>query len=97
MRSAKSPLARLAYRFLDWRKTRSVAKGVLDLNIEFLYNMPFRAIAKMSGGAVSLEMVDAILEVVNGRLLRGLGHLIGGFFALGKADRATLNQLNGTH
>lgn len=97
MRSAKSPLARLAYRFLDWRKTRSEAKGVPDLNIEFLYNMPFRAIAKMSGGAVSLEMVDAILEVVNGRLLRGLGHLIGGFFALRKADRATLNQLNGTH
>ena len=80
MRSAKSPLARLAYRFLDWRKTRSEAKGVPDLNIEFLYNMPFRAIAKMSGGAVSLEMVDAILEVVNGRLLRGLGHLIGGFW-----------------
>lgn len=96
MRSAKSPLARLAFQVLDWRKSRSEAKGVPDLNVEFLYNMPFRAIAKMSGGAVSLEMVDAILEVVNGQTMRGLGHLIRGFFALRKADRATLNQLNDT-
>lgn len=32
-----------------------------DLNTLFQYNMPFRAIAKMTGGMVSAKMVDGLL------------------------------------
>ena len=36
------------------------------------YNMPFRGIAKMTGGAVSMEMVYGIVDAVNGHFMRGV-------------------------
>ena len=54
---AKSRLARLIYRCLTKMKKKSEAQGKPDLNILFIYNMPFRGIAKMTGGAVSMEIV----------------------------------------
>ena len=51
-----------------------------DLNILFIYNMPFRAIAKMSNGNVSMEMVEGMITLVNGKFLEGMGRIIGGFF-----------------
>lgn len=47
---AKSPIARFAYRKLTKMKKKSEEAGKPDLNILFIYNMPFRAIAKMTGG-----------------------------------------------
>jgi beta-glucosidase len=60
------------------------AEGKPDLNILYIYNMPFRGIAKMAGGAVNMKMVNAVLEVINGRFFKGLGHLIGAWFHKGK-------------
>lgn len=77
---AKSPIARFAYRKLTQMKKKSEDAGKPDLNILFIYNMPFRAIAKMTGGMVSMEMVEGIVTMVNGHLFRGLGHTIAGFF-----------------
>ena len=57
-------------------KNKSEAKGKPDLNVLFIYNMPFRAMAKMSGGIISMKMVDDILFLVNGHFFRGLGRLI---------------------
>ena len=59
---------------------KSMAKGKPDLNIMFIYNMPFRAIGKMAGGMCSQEMVDGIVKIVNGHFFGGLGQVIGGFF-----------------
>ena len=42
----------------------------------FILDLPFRSVARMSGGRVDMPMLDAILQMVNGRLLRGLGRLI---------------------
>lgn len=78
MHYAKSPLARFIYRRLD-KKIKN-AKGVPDLNTLFQYNMPFRALAKMSNGAVSMEMVDSILVLVNGHFFKGLRGVIKGYF-----------------
>ena len=72
---AKSGLARFIYKRLNAMKEKSEAKGVPDLNILFIYNMPFRAIAKMSGGMVSMDMVDGMVKVVNGHFFRGLGRI----------------------
>ena len=62
-------------------------KGVPDLNLLFQYSMPFRAINKMSGGLADARMVDGILMIVNGHFFRGLGRVIGGFFANGKKQK----------
>ena len=52
---AKSPIARFAYNKLTKMKKKSEEAGKPDLNILFIYNMPFRAIAKMTGGMVSRQ------------------------------------------
>jgi len=49
--------------------------------------MPFRGIAKMTEGAVSMRMVDGMVEVVNGHFLRGIKKIIGGFFSNRKANQ----------
>ena len=49
--------------------------------------MPFRAIGKMSNGQVSMEMVDAILLLVNGRFFKGLTGIIKGYFKNRKANK----------
>ena len=77
---AKSPIARFAYKKLTAMKKKSEDAGKPDLNILFIYNMPFRAIAKMTGGMVSMEIVEGIVTMVNGHLFRGLTKTVGGFF-----------------
>lgn len=76
---AKSPVARFAYRVINGRKERAEAKGVPDLNTLFIYNMPLRALAKMTGGMISMRMVEDILHVVNGHFFSGMGRLIADF------------------
>jgi len=90
---AKTGIARLAYRILTNLKTKAEAKGKPDLNIMFIYNMPFRAIGKMSGGMVSDKMVDDIVLLVNGHFWRGLGRLIKDFFANRKSNSEFMGKL----
>ena len=92
---AKSGVARFIYKVLTNLKKRSEAKGKPDLNILFIYNMPFRAIAKMTGGAVSMEMVNGMVNVVNGHFFQGMKKIISGFFANRKANKAYEAKLSG--
>ena len=92
---AKSGLARLIYKILTSKKKKSEAKGKPDLNILFIYNMPFRSIAKMTNGMVSMEMVHGMVEVVNGHFFRGMKKVIGGFFANRKANQEYEARLAG--
>lgn len=91
---AKSPAARFVYKKLTQMKKKSEDAGKPDLNILFIYNMPFRAIAKMTGGMVSMEMVEGIVTMVNGHLLRGLGHTIAGFFRNQRQNRKYVKQIS---
>ena len=77
---AKTGIARWIGNLLTKMKNDSEAKGTPDLNILFIYNMPFRALAKMAGGFMDMKMVDDILLLVNGHFWRGLGRLIVDFF-----------------
>lgn len=77
---AKSAPARLVYRIMTNMLNKSIAKGKPDLNIMFIYNMPFRAIGKMAGGMCSQYMVDGIVRIVNGHFFGGIGQVIKGFF-----------------
>ena len=90
---AKSWAARLAYKLLTWLKNKSEAKGKPDLNILFIYNMPFRAMGKMAGGMVSEKMVDDIVFLVNGHFFRGLGRVIRDFFGNMRGNKAFMKQL----
>ncbi len=93
MAQARSPLARLAYRVLAWRRDVADRKGTPDLNILFLLNMPLRAIGKMTGGMVSAEMVDGLVRIVNGHFFTGFGATARAFFRNRRANRATLRDL----
>ena len=95
MGNAKSGAARLIYRILTSMKEKSEAKGKPNLNILFIYNMPFRGIGKMTGGAVSREMVDGIVTAVNGHFFRGIGKVVGGFFRNAKANKEYEKKLEG--
>lgn len=77
---AKSRLASLVCRMLTKRKLKNEKNGKPDLNLLFIYNIPFRAIAKMTGGNVSMEMVEGIVAAVNGHFLRGIKKVVIGFF-----------------
>ena len=91
---AKSGLARLLYKILTKIKVNADKKGTPNLNVMFIYNMPFRAIAKMSGGIVSRKMVDDILLIVNGHFFRGFGKVIADLFRNLKAGREFKKTLN---
>ena len=89
----KTGAARLVYKILTHMKEKSEAKGIPDLNILFVYNMPFRALAKMSGGLMSDRMVDDVVLLVNGHFWRGLGRLIGDFFRNRRANKAFMRKI----
>lgn len=84
---AKSGLARFAYNRLTAIKKKADESGKPDLNILFIYNMPFRAMAKMTGGAVSMEMAEGIVKLVNGHFFGGLGQIISGYFKNGRKNK----------
>lgn len=92
---AKSAIARFAYKKLTGMEKKSEDAGKPDLNILFIYNMPFRAIAKMTGGMVSMEMGEGIVTMVNGHLFRGLGRVISGFFRNRSLNKKYVKMIQG--
>lgn len=92
---AKSGLARFVYKRLEAIKKKSEEKGKPDLNILFLFNMPFRAIAKMTEGMVSMEMAEGIVTIVNGHFFKGMHKVITGFFRNRRQNKAYEKQLSG--
>lgn len=85
---AKSWAARRAYQILNHMKVKSEKKGVPNLNVLFIFNMPFRGIAKMTNGMVTMEMARQMVVMVNGHFFRGLGRLIKALFANRKAQKS---------
>ena len=90
---AKGFVARFAAGRLAAMQRKSEAKGEPNLNVLFIHNMPFRALAKMSNGMATTEMSYAILDACNGHFFRGVGKAIGGFFANGKVKKERSKKL----
>ena len=80
MEYARNHIARFAARFMKKKIQKAVEAGKPDLNMLFIYNMPFRGMAKMMNGMVSMDMAKDILFIVNGHFFRGTGRLIHHFF-----------------
>lgn len=91
---SKSGLARFIYKKLTNMKKKAEDAGKPDLNILFIYNMPFRAMAKMTGGAVSRDMVSGIVKMVNGHFFGGLGKVISGYFKNSSANKKYEKKIN---
>ena len=89
---AKSWIARKVYKIMTNMLNKSIEKGEPDLNITFIYNMPFRGIAKMAGGMCTMEMAEGILTICNGHFFKGIGRVIGGFFRSGKKRKAANSE-----
>lgn len=85
---AKSALARLAYKVLRTLKERSEKKGVPNLNVLFIYNMPFRGIAKMTNGVITMEMANDLVRMVNGHFWSGMKGFVKGYFKNSKAQKS---------
>ncbi len=94
MKDAKNGICRFVYRKLKSNMDKSYEKGVPDLNTLFIYNMPFRAISKMTGGMVSRQMSESIVTIANGHFFRGVGGLISGFFKNRSANKKYEAELN---
>ncbi|WP_257210868.1 fibronectin type III-like domain-contianing protein [Actinomyces ruminis] len=90
----RSRIGRMAVKVLERRKAKAEASGKPDLNILFMLNMPLRAMGKMTGGLVSAEMVDGIVDFVGGHGLRGARTVVGGFFRNRRQDKTTQRQLD---
>lgn len=84
---AKSMLARLIYKILTHMKDSSMKKGKPNLNVLFIYNMPFRGLAKMTGGIMTMDMAKSVLEMVNGHFFKGIKNLIKYFLASKKKTK----------
>ena len=90
---ARGWVGRLVYRITKKQVDRGMDSGKPDLDALFRYNMPVRAIAKMTGGAVTIEMAEALLEIFNGRFFGGIGHLVSAFVRKEKEKRAVAEAL----
>ena len=73
---ARSPLGWLVWLVLTSLLDASYKRGKPDLNILFQYNMPLRALAKMTNGAISMGMVDGIVMELQGFWILGLVRVI---------------------
>ena len=73
---ARSPLGWLVWLVLTILLDVSYKRGKPDLNILFQYNMPLRALAKMTNGAISMGMVNGIVMELQGFWILGLVRVI---------------------
>lgn len=69
---------RLIYRLIflvhHWYKWRG--KPLIANNVLFALGMPFRSVARMSGGKVNMTRLDGLLAMVNGHFFKGLWQFI---------------------
>ena len=69
---SRSPLCWLVWAVLTMMLNASYKRGKPNLNVMFQYNMPLRALAKMTNGAISMGMVDGIVLEAKGFWVIGL-------------------------
>ncbi|HWQ98105.1 MAG TPA: glycoside hydrolase family 3 C-terminal domain-containing protein [Clostridia bacterium] len=79
--SYKKGFARFLYRVVSLVRSWFflIQKPVTANNIMFAMNLPYRALARMTGGAIDQPMLDGILTMANGRFFAGLRHTLRAF------------------
>ncbi|MFC4320057.1 beta-glucosidase [Litchfieldia salsa] len=76
---AKGVFARFAYKvivFAYWFLRKIGKRSTANIIMMSIYHMPFRGVARMTGGVINMPMLDGILMMVNGHFFKGLSHLL---------------------
>lgn len=76
---ARGFAARLAFHaieFAHWFLQKLGKRSTANLIMMSVYHMPFRGVARMTGGMINMPMLDGILQIVNGQFWKGLSHLL---------------------
>lgn len=76
---AKGGFARFAYYlmiFAHWFLRKIGKRSTANIIMMSVYHMPFRGIARMTGGVVNMPMLDGILMIVNGHFFKGVNHVL---------------------
>ena len=68
----RSPIFWLVWAVLRAMKTSADKSGHPNLNVLFIWNMPLRALAKMTNGMVNMRMVDALVMEIRGFWIIGI-------------------------
>ena len=68
----RSPIFWLVWLVLRGIKTHADKSGHPNLNVLFIWNMPLRALAKMTNGMVNMRMVDALVMEIRGFWIIGI-------------------------
>ncbi|MDF1509428.1 glycoside hydrolase family 3 C-terminal domain-containing protein [Robertmurraya sp. DFI.2.37] len=61
-----------AHKFL-WKIGKRSTANLIMMSV---YHMPFRGVARMTGGIINMPMLDGILMIVNGQFFKGLRHVL---------------------
>lgn len=89
----RSPIAWLTWWVLTAILNASIKKGTPNLNVFFIYNMPLRALAKMTNGMVSMGMVDGLVMECRGFWVIGIVRVLYEFVKSLILNAGTLRQL----
>jgi beta-glucosidase len=73
---SRSPLLMAVGAVLGMVERKALASGTPNLNVEFIYNMPLRAIGQMTGGITDSGLVRAIVREAKGWGLGGIALLV---------------------
>lgn len=76
---AKGWIARIIYRgvlFAYWYYRKIGKRDIANIIMMSIYPMPLRGIARMTGGAINIPMLDGILMMINGHFFKGLRHFL---------------------
>ncbi|WP_440897752.1 beta-glucosidase [Amphibacillus sp. Q70] len=76
---AKGGFARFAFKlikFSHWFLRKIGKRSTANLIMMSVYHMPFRGMARMTGGMMNMPMLDGILMIVNGHFFKGAKHVL---------------------
>ncbi|WP_404332242.1 beta-glucosidase [Mesobacillus maritimus] len=76
---AKGASARFAFqmiRFAHWFLRKIGKRSTANIIMMSIYHMPFRGVARMTGGVINMPMLDGILMIVNGQFFKGVKHVL---------------------
>ena len=76
LRHSRRIPARMIFGLLNGWKRRGERKCPPDLNAMFVYQMPLRAVSKLTGGAVSGRMAEDLRLLLDGHFCRGAGKFL---------------------
>ncbi len=95
MKGAKSGFARMLVKRMEKKMKKADASGKPDMDAMFVYNMPFRALAKLSAGKWDMAMARSAVKIANGHFWSGLGGVVSGYFKNSKANKQYEKKLKG--